>query len=279
MNEIYNKIGILGYGNMGSAIGQGIKGKYAVNVFDKDPRKIKDAEGVSLVGSIEELIEKSQAVILAVKPQDFEEILSKIKDLCKGKLIISIAAGIAISYLEKYLGEVKIVRVMPNIAAKIAEAETALCKGKYAGEDDLNLAKEIFNCVGKTWIIEENLMNSATAVIGSGPAYICYDMEINKYSPKNLPEEIKKKYIVKLTEAAEAVGFDSATASSFATASTTSTLNLCAATGSPAKLREQITSKGGTTEKAIEVLRGGGSWIEAARSAAKRAVALAKKIS
>lgn len=264
---------------MGSAIGQGIKDKYSVFIFDKDQAKCKGALGVTVVSTVQELINKSEAVILAVKPQDFEEILSKIKDICKGKLLISIAAGITTSYLEKYLGEVKVVRVMPNIAAKIAQAETALSKGKHASEDDLNLAKDIFDCVGKTWIIEENLMNSAMAVIGSGPAYICYDMEINKYSPKDLPEEIKKKYIVKLTEAAEAVGFDSVTATSFATATTASTLRLSTESGlAPSELREQITSKGGTTEKAIEVLRGGGSWIEAARSAAKRAVALAKKI-
>ena len=260
---------------MGSAIGQGIKKKYTVFVFDKDQAKIKDTEGVLPAGSIEELIQKSQAVILAVKPQDFGEILIKIKDLCKGKLIVSIAAGIGTDYIENRLEGARVIRVMPNIAAKIAQAETALCKGKYAGEDDLNLAKEIFNYVGKTWIIEENLMNSATAVIGSGPAYICYDMEINKYNPKDLPEEIKKKYIVQLTEAAEGVGFDSITASSMAAATTTSTLDLSSGLA-PSELREQITSKGGTTEKAIEVLKAGGSWVEAARSAAKRAVELAK---
>lgn len=273
-----NKIGIIGFGNMGSSIAERIKSKYQVRVFDEDKNKTKNLADTEVALNNIDLVKQVDTVVLAVKPHDFNELLNEIKDYVKNKLIISIAAGITTGYIEKYLREVKVVRVMPNIGAKIGEAESALCKGKNARKGDLDFARELFNYLGKTWIMKEEMINAATAISGSGPAYIYYDMEINKYDPKNLPDLVKQNYVKRLTEAAQRVGFDALTALDLAESTTASSISLSAVTGiPPAELRKQVTSKGGTTEAALKILAEGGSWEEAALAAKKRAQDLSKK--
>jgi pyrroline-5-carboxylate reductase len=273
-----NKIGIIGFGNMGSAIAEQLKSKYDIYVFDKDLNRTRDLSGIRLAKDSIDLLKQAETVILAVKPQDFENLLNEIKDSVGGKLVISIAAGITTAYIEKFLGKVKVIRVMPNLGAKIAKAESSLCKGRYAEDKDLSFTKELFDCLGKTWIMEEEMIDAATAIAGSGPAYIYYDMEINKYDPKNLPESVKNHYIERLTKAAERVGFNHQIAYDLAVSTTASSLSLSVVTGiPPAELRKQVTSKGGTTEAALKILATGGSWEEAAEVAKKRAKELSKK--
>lgn len=271
-------IGIIGFGNMGSAIAQRLKSDYEILVFDKDKDKTNNLSGINVANTIIDLVNKVDSIILAVKPQDFDIVLNEIKDYVKGKLIVSIAAGISTGYIEKYLGEEKVVRVMPNIGAKIGEAESSLCKGKSAKDKDLNFAKELFNCLGKTWIMKEEMIDAATAISGSGPAYIFYDMEIKKIDPFNVTKEIEQEYIGLLKKAAERVGFDSETAFDLAASTTASSLHLAAILAMPpAELRKLVASKGGTTEEALRVLAKGGSWEEAALAAKKRAEELSKK--
>ncbi|MDP3143632.1 MAG: NAD(P)-binding domain-containing protein, partial [Candidatus Omnitrophota bacterium] len=195
------KIGIIGYGNMGSAIAERLKAEYAVFVFDKDSVKLKDVQGLTICASFSLVVEKSEAIILAVKPQDFDALLSEIKSTTKGQLFISIAAGITTAYLEKILIQARVVRVMPNLPAKIGMGMSCLCKGKFASEEDLNLSKTLFDKLGKTLIIEEKMMDAATAVSGSGPGFF-FDLVQNK----NAQEEAKI-FIVSLAVAAENIGF------------------------------------------------------------------------
>ena len=272
------RIGIIGCGNMGAAIAERIKSKYQVMVFDKDRNKTQNLSAISVEDTLLDLVKKSDVIILAVKPQDFDELLKEIKDYAKEKLVISIAAGIPTAYIEKYLGKAKVVRVMPNIGAKIGEAESSLCKGKNAKEKDLDFARELFDYLGKTWIVEEEMINAATAISGSGPAYIYYDMEMNRIDPLNVPKEIEEEYVKRLRRAAEKVGFDSQIAFELAVNTSATSLHLTAALAkSPAELINLIASKGGTTEEALKVLAKGGSWEEAALAAKKRAEELAKK--
>lgn len=272
------KIGIIGFGNMGSAISEGIKKIYNVAVFDKDDNKTADLSGISVAGSITDLIREAEVLILAVKPQDFDYLLSEIKNTVGDRLVVSIAAGITTGYIEKILQGARVIRVMPNIGARIKEAESSLCRGKYAKDQDLCFTRELFDCVGKTWVMDEGMLNAATAISGSGPAYIYYDMEINKIDPLNASENIKQEYIQRLRRAAEKLGFDSRTARELAASVTASSLNLATETGiSPSELRRQITSKGGTTEAAVKILSKGGSWEEAAEAAMRRAEELSKK--
>lgn len=271
-------IGIIGFGNMGSAIAKELKTGYEIYCFDKDKAKISNITGISIADSNVDLASRAEAIILAVKPQDFDNVLDEIKGSVKGKLIISIAAGITTGYIEKRLGKVKVVRAMPNIGAKIGAAESSLCKGRNAKDEDLHFAKGLFNCIGKTWVMPEDMIDAATAISGSGPAYIYYDLENKKINPFNVPEEIKQEYISRLRKAAERVGFDTETAMELAVSTTGSSLELIRITGiPPAKLREQVTSKGGTTEAALKILAAGGSWEEAAEAAKRRAEELSKK--
>lgn len=272
------KIGIIGCGNMGAAIAERIKLKYQVAVFDKDKDKTILLSGVNVAVDSVDLVKKVDTLILAVKPQDFDAVLGEMKDFSKDKLIISIAAGITTEHIEKIIGEIKVVRVMPNICVKIGEAETILCKGRFAEKKDLDFAKKLFDCLGKTWLMKEEMLDAATAIAGSGPAYIYYDMEIHKYDSRNFPDPVRQDYIKRLTEAAQRVGFDSQNALELAQNTTSSSLRLFAFSGrSPAELRKQVTSPGGTTEAAIKILMQGGSWAEAALAAKMRAEELSKK--
>jgi pyrroline-5-carboxylate reductase len=269
------KIGIVGLGNMGLAIAERIKSNYNVFVFDKDKEKTKNISGIGVAGDALGLVNKSEVIILAVKPQDFDSVLNEIQDVVKDKLIISIAAGITTGYIEKFLPDARVIRIMPNIGAKIGKAESSLCKGKNAKDQDLDFARELFNMLGKTWVIKEEMINAATAISGSGPAYIYYDMQAKKIDADSVTEEIKQEYIQRLKKAAEKVGFDSETALDLAASTTASSLALSKITA-PADLIKKISSQGGTTEAALKILAEGGSWEEAAKAAVKRAKELSK---
>jgi len=262
---------------MGSAIAERIKRDYPVIVFDKDKSKTAKIPGIKLAQNNIDTVKTADVIILAIKPQDFDVVLNEIKSIIKDKLVISIAAGKKTTHIEKIIGGIRVIRVMPNIGAKIGESETTLCKGKYAKDQDLSFAKELFNMLGKTWIIKEEMMDAATAISGSGPACIYYDMEINRIDPLNVPEEIKQGYIQRLTKAAEKIGFDSEMAEVLAVTTSNSSLLLTIVTGiPPAELRRQVTSEGGTTEAALKILAEGGSWEQAAEAAVKRAKELSE---
>ncbi len=273
------RIGIIGYGNMGSCLAQGLKKDYEIAVFDKERLKTIDAGGVNVAASVLDLVKNSEALVLAVKPQDFQALLDELKGRLSNKLLISIAAGITTAYIEGILGEARVIRVMPNIGARLRESQTCLSKGRYADNQDLYFTNSVFMLIGRTWLIEESLMNAATAICGSGPAYIFFDMEQSGCGYKNpqISEEVIIRYIRALTIAAQSVGFDEGLAAELAASVTAASIRLVEETGlSPQELRRQVTSKGGTTEVAIKVLAGGGSWSEAALAAKQRAKDLSK---
>jgi len=271
-------IGIIGFGNMGSAIAEQIKTKYAVLVFDKDASKVKGLSGIKVAQGVKDLADKAEVVLLAIKPQDFGAILKEIKNSAKDKLVISIAAGISTSRIEKALEKARVVRAMPNIGIKIGESVTCLSGGASSSGDDLDFANELFSYLGATRDIEEKMMNAATAISGSGPAYIFDFIESNSISPDNIPEHTRHDIMKRLERAAEAVGFNSDDANFLAANTGNASLFLLQKTGlSPKELREQVTSKGGTTEAALAVLHKGASWDDAAVAAMKRAEELSKK--
>ncbi len=271
-------IGIIGYGNMGSAIAQKLKANYKVAVFDKDRNKTVSLQGIVLADSIAGLIAQAEAIVLAVKPQDFDPVLKEIKNSGKRKLLISIAAGINTKYIERVIPNARVIRVMPNIGARIGYSVTCFSKGTFADENDLSFARELFYYLGVTKEIKEEMMDAATAISGSGPAYIFDFIEAGSINPFNFPEHTKHDLIKRLERAAEAVGFEREDAAFLAVNTFESSLNLLNKTkSSPAELKKQVVSKGGTTEAALEVLHKGGSWEEAAVAAKKRAGELSKK--
>ena len=272
------RIGIIGYGNMGSSIAQRIKNQYKVYVFDKDKNITSGLKDIEVLPSLKDLTAQAQIVILAVKPQDLDGVLNEIKDYAQGKTIISVAAGIPTAYIEKVLGNVKMIRAMPNMGARIGKSVTCLSKGAFASEKEFLYAQELFNLLGATRGITEDLMNAVTAVSGSGPAYYFDMIEASPQEYKNQPQKFLRDFIHLLTEAAKSAGFDRREAKTLSTLTGNCAEALLSETGlSPLQLIKQIASKGGTTEAALEVVHRGGSLKEAVGAALKRAQDLSRK--
>lgn len=153
-----------------------------VCVFDASAgclEHLKGAYGINVCRSNQELVTQSDVIVLAVKPQVMAAVLDEIKSGVTGKhLVISIAAGIPLPYLESRLPEKsRVIRVMPNTPALIGEGATAIAKGKYAGVRDLQVAEQVFSAVGRTVIVEEKYLDAVTGLSGSGPAYVFAIME------------------------------------------------------------------------------------------------------
>jgi pyrroline-5-carboxylate reductase len=270
------RVGIIGYGNMGQAIAERIKTKYQVYVFEKEQSKTQNLSGISVTSNIEDLLRKVANIILAVKPQDFEIVLNKIKSLVKGKLIISIAAGISTSYIEKQLGRVRVVRVMPNLAVKVGKGMICLSKGRYSFLGDLGFVQKIFSYLGKTMRLEEDLMNEVTVISGSGPGYF-YDLIKNK-TPEEWEDYSKNIFIPQLSSIAKEIGFSEQQAEILTKTTVEGSIALLKETGlSPEILCSQVCSKGGTTEAGLAVLRLTNSLEQAVKAALQRAGDLAKE--
>ncbi|MFH1202651.1 MAG: pyrroline-5-carboxylate reductase [Candidatus Omnitrophota bacterium] len=272
------KIGIIGYGNMGSAIAERLKYNYDTFVFDKDKNKTAGLLRISVCPDTLNLAEKSEILILAIKPRDFDSVLGEIKDRVKDKLIISIAAGISTAYIEKLLGKARVIRTMPNLPAKIGKGMICLCKGRYVLGNDLALTQEVFSSLGETMIVEENHMNAVTAISGSGPGLFCYVLERDNVDYNNIPEGLKINFTAYLEQTAvNDFGINPKQAIILAQATTSGTIALIKASGlSPRELKMQVASPGGTTETGLNVLEHGGTIEDAIKAAENRAEQLSK---
>lgn len=269
-------IGIIGYGNMGSAIGQRLKAQFRVWAFDKDKSKTAGLRGIEIAADVLSLINAVRAVILSVKPQDFEEVLKGISGAIGTKLVISIAAGISTAYIENRLGQVRVIRAMPNLPAKVGKGITCLCRGGFASAKDLDFAKKIFGNLGETMPVEESLMNAVTAVSGSGPGYFYHLIQGKK--KQEWEDYAQLVFAPRLSEAAQRIGFTAAQAELLAQATVEGSVALLKESGLlPEVLCKQVTSKGGTTEAGLRVLLGIDSLTDAVLAALRRAEELSKK--
>lgn len=239
-------IGIIGCGNMGEAIlSQGKKHKVKFIVSEKDKLKeafVSQIYKVKVAKDLIELVQKSDVIIVAVKPQDIDTVLNElsrgIQIWKKTKiLIISIAAGITTEYIEKRIsGKVKVIRAMPNMPASIGEGITAFAKGRFATKKDLMIACNAFEFLGKTLSIpEEGLIDVVTALSGSGPAYLFFIFSA-------------------MLAAAEGLGLKKKVANEFIYHTIIGSMELLNKNKFDAKtLISKIASKGGTTEAALKV--------------------------
>lgn len=212
-----------------------------------------------------ELAAKVDILILSIKPQDMVEALQSIKDAIEpNMLVISIAAGIKVSKIADALGDIAIVRVMPNTPALISEGASALFANEKA-KPMLDKAMSIFSAVGKAVVVEdEDLLNAVTAISGSGPAYYFLLMEemIKAGVKLGLSEEIAKELVLQTAKGAGMLAVEADKSGE-----------------GPTILRQKVTSPGGTTEAALKILAEGkfGSLIAAAvRKAAQRSQQLSK---
>ena len=234
-----NKIAIVGCGNMGTSILEGIYKNSKVMICESDPERkqfLKRKYKVT-VCDLQAAVDNAQIIVLAVKPQIFSEILELIKNFnIKDKLFVSIAAGITTSFIEKKLGQnVRVIRTMPNLPVQVKQGITAVCEGKNSKKKDLSLVMDIFNEIGNTVVVEEKMMDAVTAVSGSGPAYVFLFVEC-------------------MVKAAKSLGLDSSESKDLVLQTLKGSLGLLENGKDDASvLRARVTSKGGTTQAALEV--------------------------
>ncbi|MEW9096347.1 MAG: pyrroline-5-carboxylate reductase [Clostridiaceae bacterium] len=175
-------IGIIGCGNMAQAIVEGIvKSKIVetenIMVSDMDEEKLnymRKKHNIKTTKSNTEVALNSDVIVLAVKPNIYAPVVEEIKDKVKNNVVIvTIAAGISIDFIEKGFGkDIKVVRTMPNTPALVGEGMTALCYNNFNKEEDVNYIVNIFESFGKVEIINEKLMDVVPAISGSSPAYV-----------------------------------------------------------------------------------------------------------
>jgi len=181
-----------------------------------------------------ETLQVSSVIILAIKPQDMEELLTQVTN-AREKLFISIAAGLTTKFFEKHLGKVRVVRSMPNMPALIGEGITGLCAGKHAKSSDIKVAQDILKTIGQTVVVKESMIDAVTAVSGSGPAYVFL-------------------FVEQWMAAAKKLGFNEKEAKQLVYNTLLGSAHLLAQSEFDAgTLREKVTSKGGTTQAALNV--------------------------
>ncbi len=188
------------------------------------------------------MVKESEIIIYAVKPQIMAPVLKETGDcLDMSKVIISIAAGVPLAAIESCLGkELRVIRVMPNVPALVMEGASAVAAGKNALPEDLTLAKAIFDSVGKSVIIEEELMDAVTGLSGSGPAYIFLIIDA-------------------LSDAGVKVGLSREDALFLSAQTVLGAAKLLLETDEhPGKLKDSVTSPGGTAIAGLHTLESGG---------------------
>jgi pyrroline-5-carboxylate reductase len=245
-------ITFIGGGNMGRALISGL----LANGFEANQLSVVEANastglqlhqdfGVQIIGALDQIafnFSKNNIVVMAIKPQDFnvaaKSLSAKLKHAtAPGPLILSIAAGIRLKDMSRWLDHERCVRAMPNTPALIGKGITGLFADAAVNASDRALAETICNAVGQAvWVNEEKLMDAVTAVSGSGPAYVFAFLEAMQSSGEKL-------------------GLDSATARKLAYATLEGATQLAHNSDEHAGvLRERVTSKGGTTAAALEIL-------------------------
>ena len=237
-------IGILGAGKMGEALISGLlragrapSGLIAVVRRPERAAHLRDAYGIGVV-SAAEAAKSADTLILAVKPQDMPALLDEIASHVPADgLVISVAAGITTALIERRLGaDVPVVRVMSNTPVLVDEAMSVISPGAYARPEHLERAEELLRPVGKVLRIPESQQDAATALSGSGPAYVYFLVEA-------------------MVDAGILLGMPRGTALEMVTQAVYGAATMLRETGEhPVILREAVTSPGGTTISAIREL-------------------------
>ncbi|MGZ8263151.1 MAG: pyrroline-5-carboxylate reductase [Burkholderiales bacterium] len=258
------KIAFIGGGNMASALIGGLVRKgwqpERMRVVDVDAaarERIAKQFGVAAHESPEAGVEGADCVVFAVKPQQLQQVARALAPRIAGMLVVSIAAGIRARDLSRWLGgHARIVRAMPNTPALVLAGMTGLYADGHVAAEDRHKAEEVLSAAGATlWVASEEQMDAVTAVSGSGPAYVFYFLE-------------------SLERAATELGFDAAAARRLAVETFSGAVKLAADSRDElATLRARVTSRGGTTERALSVLDTTdvrASIVRAVRAAAER---------
>lgn len=239
------KISFIGAGNMASAIIGAIlnSGRTApsdICVFDKisDKASAFAAKGLRCAATLKEAVEASAWVLIAVKPQDIENVLEDIKSGCEGyadKTYISIAAGISTGFIERILGECAVVRVMPNTPLLVGCGATAISRNSRVPDKDFTKICGIFASAGTVSVLPEKKMNAVISVNSSSPAYFFM-------------------FVKAMVDAGVKQGIDEKIAASLAIGAASGAAKMLEQSGmTPEELIRMVKSPKGTTEKALDV--------------------------
>jgi pyrroline-5-carboxylate reductase len=246
MSEM-KRISFIGAGSMAEAMIAGLLKQQHVdrqNIMitnrsnDERLEYFKKQYGINTTRNHQELIEQADVIVLAMKPKDLTEGLGTIKQyLHEHQLIVSLLAGVSTNSITSLLEkQAPIIRAMPNTSAAIGRSATAIAKGRYATEEHLAIASQLFQTVGIVSVVEEKLLHAVTGLSGSGPAYVYY-----------LVESMEK--------AALEIGMDTAIAKDLILQTIIGAAEMLKQSPKePGVLRKEVTSPGGTTEAGIQKL-------------------------
>jgi pyrroline-5-carboxylate reductase len=263
------KIGMLGTGNMASALVRGLLSSKTLRpdqIRGSDVRAEHLAElerkyAIQTTTNNTELLAWANVVVLAVKPQVIDRVLDQVAgDFNSDTLVISVAAGVPIRSIEARLpAGARVLRAMPNTAAIALAGATGVAPGSRATADDVKFTKALFDAVGRTVVLDESLIDAVTGLSGSGPAYIMLIIEA-------------------LADGGVKVGLHRETALLLAAQTVYGSAKLLLETGEhPGRLKDMVTSPGGTAIAGLHTLESGGlrrTLIDAVEVATKRAMEL-----
>jgi pyrroline-5-carboxylate reductase len=266
-------LGFIGGGNMASALVKGLLHAKVVpperiivgDVNEERLKLLRDKHGVRTTTDNAELVRDADVVVLSVKPQVIDKVLAAIgKNVRSSQLVVSVAAGVPVSAMEARLPDgARVVRTMPNTPATVDAGATAIAAGTHATPEDLDVAKQLFAAVGRVVTLDETLLDAVTGLSGSGPAYVMLMIEA-------------------LADGGVKVGLHRDTALMLAAQTVYGSAKLLLETGEhPGRLKDMVTSPGGTAIAGLHTLESGGlrrTLIDAVEAATMRAAALGEQM-
>jgi pyrroline-5-carboxylate reductase len=266
------KIGFIGCGNMAQAIIGGIVNSNMVsrenimasNSGERNLNITKEKYNILTTHDNKEVASFADILILAVKPHIYPLVIEEVKDCVRNNaLIVTIAAGVTIGFMEKSFGrDIKVIRTMPNTPALVAEGMTAICSNDRVTKEEQEEVISLFNSFGKTEIIEERLMDAIPAVSGSSPAYVYM-------------------FIEALADGAVRDGIPRAKAYKLAAQAVLGAAKMVLETGiHPGILKDNVCSPGGTTIEAVYTLEKNnfrGTVIDAMKACTEKTKEMSKK--
>jgi pyrroline-5-carboxylate reductase len=273
--KLEQNIGFLGTGNMAEALIKGLVSAGVVEpkqIYGSDPRRERAEEmrkrfGIHATVHNEEVVRHAEIVVLSIKPQILPQVLDQVSPQLKPHaLVISIAAGVPITAIEQRLpAGTRVVRTMPNTPALVGAGATAIAAGQHAKDDDVEATRRIFDAVGMTVVLEESQLDAVTGLSGSGPAYVFLIIEA-------------------LSDAGVKMGLSRYNAQALAAQTVLGSAKLLLETNEhPGRLKDMVTSPGGTAIAGLHTLEAGGlrttliNAVEAATNRSRELGAMADK--
>lgn len=269
-NESAKNVGFIGCGKMASAIIKGVlksgflpKSSVVASEINEDfANARKESLNIEVFTDNKQVVKISDVVVLAIEPAHVKEVLEGIKDeLNSSKLVVSIAAGVSTGTIEGIIGEVPVIRVMPNAPAMVLEGMSGIVKGKFATDKDAEFIEAMLSNIGKCIVVEESKIDVVTAISGSGPAFFYFMINEMAKAGEKLGLDFEKSLLL---AAQTAIGSAKIMLSSELT---------------PDELISNIATKGGCTQVGVDYLTGqnaGDLFFETVKRTAEKANALGK---